>query len=426
MGIIIKGGRVVDPANGIDEICDILLDGSKIKTVAGNIKSVGDCRVVDAEGLVVVPGLVDMHTHLREPGREDKETIRTAISAAVHGGYTSITAMPNTNPVNDNQSVTEFILSQAQKEKSCHVFPVGAITKGLKGEELAEIGELVGAGVVAVSDDGNPVANAVIMRHALEYADMFDLLVVSHCEERTLSGRGVMNESFVSTSLGLAGIPRVAEEVMVARDILLVEMTGGKLHIAHVSTAGSVKLIREAKKREIRVTAEVTPHHFSLIDEKVRSFDPNTKVNPPLRTTEDILALKRGLADGTIDAIATDHAPHTKVEKDLEFSSAPFGIVGLETAVPLTMTNLVHKGILKLPDAICKLSYNPAKILGINKGTLSPGADADLTLLDLEKTARVDVSRFRSKGKNTPFDGMNLKGWPVMTIVGGRIVCESA
>ena len=422
MEIIIKNGRVVDPANGIDGIADVFLEGGKVKAVAKNIKDVGDCKVVDADGLVVVPGLIDIHTHLREPGREDKETIRTGIQAAVHGGFTSISSMPNTNPVNDNQAVTEYILRQAQKEKSCQVFPVGAVTKGLKGEELAEIGEMAQAGVVAITDDGNPVVNAQIMRRALEYSAMFGLPVISHCEDKLLSGHGLMNEGFVSTSLGIAGIPRTAEEVMVARDILLAEMSGGTLHIAHVSTAGSVRLIREAKKRKVKVTAEVTPHHFTLIDEKVRSFDPHTKVNPPLRTAEDILALKEGLADGTIDAIATDHAPHTKAEKDLEFPDAPFGISGLETAVPLMLTNLVHKGVLRLTDAIAKLTLHPAKIIGIDKGTLSVGADADLTLLNLEKTDRVNVGRFKSKGKNTPFDKMNLKGWPVMTIVAGKIV----
>jgi dihydroorotase len=304
----------------------------------------------------------------------------------------------------------------------CHVFPVGAVTKGLQGKELAEIGDLVASGIVAITDDGNPIENAQIMRRALEYADMFNLPVISHCEDKKLSGQGVMNEGFVSTSLGFASIPRTAEEVMVARDIMLAEMSGGKLHIAHVSTAGSVRFIREAKKRGVQVTSEVTPHHFTLIDEKVRSFDPNTKMNPPLRTAEDILAIKEGLADGTIDVIATDHAPHTQAEKDLEFIDAPFGIVGLETAVPLILTNLVHKGVLKLIDAVAKLTSNPAKILGIDKGTLSPGVDADLTILDLEKTARVDAGKFHSKGKNTPFAGMNLKGWPAMTIVAGKIV----
>jgi dihydroorotase len=420
--LYIKGGHIVDPANGIDEIRDILIENGKIKTIAEKVREVSDCQVIDADGLVVTPGLIDMHTHLREPGREDKETIHTGTQAAVHGGFTSITAMPNTDPVNDNQAVTEYILRQATKEGSCHVFPVGAATKGLRGKELAEIGDLVKSGIVAITDDGNPIENAQIMRRALEYADMFNLPVISHCEDKILSGQGVMNEGFVSTSLGLAGIPRTAEEVMLIRDIMLAEMSGGKLHIAHVSTAGSVKFIREAKKQGVQVTSEVTPHHFTLIDEKVRSFDPNTKMNPPLRTAEDILAIREGLADGTIDVIATDHAPHTQAEKDLEFIDAPFGIVGLETAVPLILTNLVHKGVLKLIDAVAKLTSNPAKILGIDKGTLSPDADADLTILDLEKTARVDTGKFRSKGKNTPFAGMNLKGWPVMTIVAGKIV----
>jgi dihydroorotase len=420
--LYIKGGHIVDPANGIDEIRDILIENGKIKTIAEKVREVSDCQVIDADGLVVTPGLIDMHTHLREPGREDKETIHTGTQAAVHGGFTSITAMPNTDPVNDNQAVTEYILRQATKEGSCHVFPVGAATKGLQGKELAEIGDLVKSGIVAITDDGNPIENAQIMRRALEYADMFNLPVISHCEDKILSGQGVMNEGFVSTSLGLAGIPRTAEEVMLIRDIMLAEMSRGKLHIAHVSTAGSVKFIREAKKQGVQVTSEVTPHHFTLIDEKVRSFDPNTKINPPLRTAEDILAIREGLADGTIDVIATDHAPHTQAEKDLEFIDAPFGIVGLETAVPLILTNLVHKGVLKLIDAVAKLTSNPAKILGIDKGTLSPDADADLTILDLEKTARVDTGKFRSKGKNTPFAGMNLKGWPVMTIVAGKIV----
>jgi len=363
--------------------------------------------------------LIDMHVHLREPGFEYKETIATGTASAKAGGFTSVCCMPNTNPVNDNRSVTEFILSQA-REASSRVYPIGAITKGSKGEELAEMGELHAAGCVAVSDDGKPVMNAAIMRRALEYSRIFDMLVISHCEDAALAAKGVMNEGAVSAELGLRGIPRAAEDVMTGRDIFLAELTNGRLHIAHVSTAGSVRLVREAKARGVTVTAETCPHYFCLSEEEVRGYNTLAKMNPPLRTAEDVAAIKAGLKDGTIDVIATDHAPHAADEKSGEFDYAPFGIVGLETALGLTLM-LVKEGVLSLSDAVRKLTSNPAGILKINKGSLAPGADADITIIDPELNWIVDPQVFRSKSKNTPFGGWKLRGKAVQTIVGGKL-----
>jgi dihydroorotase len=421
MNILIKNGHIIDPANKVDEKLDILISDGKIAKLGktGSVSS-PDAQVVDAAGRLVAPGLIDMHVHLREPGFEYKETIATGTAAAKAGGFTSVCCMPNTNPVNDNRSVTEFILSQAAKEASACVFPIGAITKGSKGEELSEMGELRAAGCVAVSDDGRPVMNAAIMRRAMEYARVFDLLVISHCEDSSLSAKGVMNEGFVSTELGLRGIPRSAEDVMTARDISLAELTGARVHIAHVSTAGSVDLLRAAKARGVKVTAETCPHYFSLTDEAVRGYNTMAKMNPPLRTAEDVAAIKAGLKDGTIDVIATDHAPHGMDEKSGEFDYAPFGIVGLETALGLSL-QLVAEKVLTLQEVIGKLSINPASVLKIAKGTLKTGGDADITIIDADLAWTVDASQFRSRSKNTPFNGLKLTGRAVQTIVGGRV-----
>ncbi len=420
MDIFIKNGHVIDPANKIDEKLDILVADDKIAKLGrpGSIKANGG-QVIDAGGKLVVPGLIDMHVHLREPGFEYKETVATGTTAAKAGGFTSVCCMPNTNPVNDNRSVTEFILSRA-KEASTRVYPIGAITKGSRGEELAEMSELHSAGCRAVSDDGKPVMNASIMRRAMEYSKIFDLLIISHCEDTSLSDKGVMHEGAVSTELGLRGIPRAAEEVMTGRDIALAELTGARLHIAHVSTAGSVRMVRNAKARGVRITAETCPHYFSLTDEAVRGYNTLAKMNPPLRTAEDVAAIKEGLKDGTVDVIATDHAPHAADEKEGEFDYAPFGIVGLETALGLTL-RLAGEGILSLTEVIRKLSFNPAGILGIEKGTLSVGSDADITIIDPDAEWTVDATQFQSKSRNTPFNGWKLKGRAVQTIVGGKL-----
>jgi dihydroorotase len=420
MNILVKNGHIIDPANKIDGKLDLLIADGKIARLGkpGSIAANG-AQLVDAGGKFVVPGLIDMHVHLREPGFEYKETIATGAAAAKTGGFTSVCCMPNTNPVNDNRSVTEFILNRA-KDALSRVYPIGAITKGSRGEELAEMGELHAAGCPALSDDGKPVMNAAIMRRAMEYSRIFDLLLISHCEDTSLSDKGVMNEGIVSTELGLHGIPRAAEEVMTGRDIALAELTGARLHIAHVSTAGSVRMVRNAKARGVRVTAETCPHYFSLTEEAVRGYNTLAKMNPPLRTADDVSAIKQGLKDGTIDVIATDHAPHAADEKDGEFDYAPFGIVGLETALGLAL-KLVEEGTLSLIQAIEKLSGNPAAILKIDKGTLSVERDADITIIDPNVEWTVDASQFKTKSRNTPFNGWKLKGGAVQTIVGGRI-----
>jgi len=420
MNILVKNGHIIDPANKVDGKLDILISDGKIAKFGkpGSIPANG-AEVIDAGGKLVVPGLIDMHVHLREPGFEYKETIATGTAAAKSGGFTSVCCMPNTSPVNDNRSITEFILSRA-KDASARVYPIGAITKGSKGTELAEMGELHESGCVAVSDDGKPLMNAALMRCAMEYSKIFDTLIISHCEDSSLSDKGVMNEGSISTELGLRGIPRAAEDVMTARDISLAELTGCRLHIAHVSTAGSVNLIREAKKRGVKVTAETCPHYFTLTDEAVRGYDPMAKMNPPLRTADDVAAIKQGLKDGTIDVIATDHAPHGMDEKSGEFDNVPFGIVGLETALGLTL-KLVDEGAITLAEAIRKLTLDPATVLKIEKGTLSTGADADITIIDPNVAWTVDPSQFKSRSRNTPFNGWKLKGRAVQTIVGGRL-----
>ncbi|MBN2374407.1 dihydroorotase [bacterium] len=421
MALLIKEARLIDPSRGVDAINDILIKGEKISEVGPDLLPAGGVDVIDCTGKIVCPGLIDMHTHLREPGREDKETIATGMMAAAAGGFTTIACMPNTSPVNDTASVTEYILGRAKVIDTVRVLPVGSITKGLRGESLSEIGELKAAGAAALSDDGMPVMNADLMRNALDYAGMFDLLIISHCEDKKLAGDGVMNEGRMSTRLGLSGIPSAAEEIMVAREICLARLTKRSVHIAHVSTAGSVRLIRQAKAEGLPVTAEVTPHHLCLTEEAVAGFDPNTKVNPPLRTKADQEALIEGLQDGTIDVIASDHAPHTLVEKELEYDYAPFGIIGMETSLPLILTRLYHKGILNISQIIEKMSCNPARILKIDPARLAPGDVADITVIDPEKEKIVDVSAFRSKARNCPFHGWPLKGYPSLTIYHGKI-----
>jgi len=421
---LFRGGRVIDPTHEIDLCADVLILNGQLAEIRPRIELGADkgaeVREIDVSGKWIVPGLIDMHVHLREPGQEYKETIASGTSAAVAGGYTSVACMPNTSPVNDCAAVTQFILQRAREEGSCRVFPVGSISKGLLGENLSEFGELKDAGAVAVSDDGRPVMNSLMMRRALEYAGAFDLLVISHAEDLQLSEGGLMNEGPVSTLLGLRGIPGVAEEAMVARDLLLAEWTRSRIHIAHVSSAGSVRLIREAKRRGVMVTAETAPHYFTLTDEAILSFDPVFKVNPPLRRTEDVRAVKTALADGTIDAIATDHAPHSVIEKDIEFEFAANGIIGLESALPLIL-ELVREGTLSPSDAVAKVSTNPARILGLPLGTLARGNPVDMTILDPDEIYRLTPETLRSKGCNCPFLGKDLQGRAVMTFVRGIV-----
>ena len=423
MQILIKGGHVIDPGR-VNGLADVLVEHGKIVAVGQNLGVASHLTVIDATEKLVLPGFVDLHVHLREPGFEYKETIATGTAAAVAGGFTSVCCMPNTTPVNDNQSITEFILDQARTAGNAHVFPVGAITKGSEGKELAEIGDLRRAGCVAISDDGQPVMSSQVMRRAMEYALAFDLPVIDHCEDLHLTEDGCMNEGIVSTQLGLPGIPAAAEEIMVARNLALAELTGAHLHLAHLSTAGSVRMVREAKTRGIRVTAEACPHHFSLTEEAVRGYDTHAKMNPPLRTWQDVQAIKEGLRDGTIDVIATDHAPHATQEKQQEFAAAPHGVVGLETALPLTLA-LVEEGVLSLEMAVAKLTTEPARAFGLNKGTLTPGSDADVVVVDLHESWEVDPARFRSKSRNTPFAGWKVKGRVIATLVDGRVVYEA-
>ncbi len=427
MAILIKGGRVIDPGR-VNGPADVLIENGKILAVGPTLfvsagKAAPAATIIDARGKLVLPGFVDLHVHLREPGFEYKETIQTGTAAAVAGGFTSVCCMPNTSPVNDNQSITEFILDQARAAGNAHVFPIGAITKGSEGKELAEIGELRRAGCVAISDDGLPVINSLVMRRAMEYALAFDLPVIDHCEDLHLSEGGCMNEGLVSTQLGLPGIPAAAEDVIVARNLALAELTGARLHLAHLSTIGSVRMVREAKSRGIRVTAEVCPHHFSLTEEAVRGFNTHAKMSPPLRTWRDVQAVKDGLRDGTIDVIATDHAPHAVQDKQQQFAAAPNGIVGLETALPLTLA-LVDEGVLSLESAVAKLTCEPARAFGLPKGSLAPGADADVVVVDTEESWEVDPARFRSKSRNTPFAGWKVKGRVRTTLVAGRVVYE--
>jgi len=422
MKLLIKNGRVIDPAAKRDGAFDVLVSEGKIEKIGEKIDE-RDCRVVDAKGKIVAPGLIDIHTHLREPGHEEEETIASGTRAAARGGVTTIFCMPNTHPPLDNAPAVEFVTLKAKKEGVVNVFPIGCITKNSAGEELAEIGVLKKAGVVAVSDDGNPVMNSQVMRRALEYTKMFKLPVIAHCEDKNLSRNGVMNEGHTSMVLGLRGIPRQSEEIMVSRDIMLAELTGGHLHIAHMSTSGSVELVRQAKKRKINVTAETCPHYFTLIDEVVKKYNTNTKMNPPLRRAQDVAAIKEGLADGTIDCICTDHAPHTEEEKNKEYDLAPFGIIGLETMLGLVVTELIEKKVLNWADAISKMSANPARIFGLEgRGNLKPGSIADIVIIDPKRSYTFGANDFVSKSRNSPFTDFPLRGFPETTIVGGAIV----
>jgi dihydroorotase len=422
--IAIEGGHLVDPVAGVDAPRDLLLQDGKVFAVdkPGAFRSADVARRIDARGCWVVPGLIDLHCHLREPGYEYKETVASGTAAAVAGGFTAVACMANTNPVNDSAAVTRFILERAAEAALARVYPIGALSQGLAGERLAEIGEMRAAGIVAVSDDGNPVADAGLMRHALEYCAMFDIPIIDHAEDPGLAG-GSMHEGRTSIRLGLRGIPAAAEEVMVSRDIALAELTGSRLHVAHASTRGTVELVRAAKARGVRVTAEATPHHFTLTDEAVAEYDGNAKMNPPLRGGNDREALVAGLADATIDAIATDHAPHHRDEKEVEFEHAAFGIVGLETALPLSL-GLVERRLLTPSDWVRRLSSRPAEILGVPGGNLRPGAIADVTVVSPAAEWRVETGRLKSKSKNSPFLGWKMKGRASFTLVGGRVVHE--
>jgi len=424
VSLLIQGGLVVDPAQNLSAPRDLLIEDGRIAALKppGTIPADGR-RVIAAQDLVVTPGLIDMHVHLREPGEEYKETILTGTRAAVAGGFTAVAAMPNTCPVNDNTAVTRFILEAARAAGLARVYPVGAISMGSLGQNLSEYGDQKEAGAVAFSDDGRPVMNPMLMRRALEYARTFALPLIVHEEDLDLGGQGVMHEGRVSLELGLRGIPSASEEAMIFRDLALLQLTGGRLHIAHVSAFGSVALIRQAKAAGLTVTAETAPHYFSLTDEAVRGYDTNAKVKPPLRTAADVAAIKAGLADGALDAIACDHAPHTSLEKDVEFEEAAFGLIGLETSLGLSL-KLVHDGVLTLTQLVAKMSTNPARILGVPGGTLAVGGPADITLIDLNREWTVDVNQFASKSRNCPFHGWTLRGRAVMTIVGGRVVWE--
>jgi len=422
--LVIKGGRVIDPANRIDDTLVVAVKDGRIASVSRDVpKEFDKAKVIDAKGRWVVPGLMDMHVHLREPGREDKETIETGTQAAAAGGFTALACMPNTNPVLDEESKIRYVI---QRSEGCtsRVFPIGAITKGSEGEELAPMGEMVRVGARAVSDDGKAVAKSNIMRNALNYSKSFNIPVICHCEDMVLSQKGHMNEGVVSTRMGVRGIPAIAEEIGVARDLLLAEYTGARIHIAHVSTAGSVRMIREAKKRGVKVTAETCPHYFTLIDADIGMYDTNKKMNPPLGTANDRQAVIEGLCDGTIDVIASDHAPHVSEEKDVEFDAASFGVAGLETSLGVVLTYLADKNLLMPADVVLKMSCNPNKILGVPGGTLSIGTAADITIVDPKAEWKVESQHFFSKARNTAFEGFPLKGFACCTILDGRVVFE--
>ena len=420
--ILIRGGRVLDPSRGMDEVTDLFLADGKVQASGRDLGRPDDALVVDAAGKVVAPGLIDLHVHLREPGQEDVETVATGAMAAAAGGFSAVCAMPNTDPVTDNQAAVGFIVSQAQRAAKARVYPIGAVSLGQRGQQLAEFGELVGAGAVAVSDDGRPVASSHLMRTALEYARTFGIPVADHCEEPTLAAGGTMHEGLVSTRLGLKGIPAAAEEIMVARDILLAELTGGHVHLCHMSTRGSVDLIRRAKEKGLRVTAEACPHHFTLTHEACEGYNTNAKMNPPLREPEDREAIRQALRDGTIDVICTDHAPHHYDAKEREFDDAPNGIIGLETALGLALTELVQTGLLSLGDLVSRMSVTPARIFNLPGGTLAPGSSADVVVLDPSVAWTVRPEDFFSKSRNTPFAGRRLTGRAETTIVRGQVV----
>jgi dihydroorotase len=424
MKLLIANGHLIDPADGQNSGKDLLIENGRVSAWLGpKDEKPGDAEVFDASGLIVAPGFIDMHVHLREPGQEHKETIATGCSAAVAGGWTSVCPMPNTNPVNDNAAITRYMIEQAERAALANVFPIGAITKSSEGSELAEMGEMQAAGAVAVSDDGRPVPNAGVMRRAMQYARDFDLPVIDHCEDKSLSSGGVMHEGRVSLLLGLKGMPALAEEMDAVRDILLAKETGARLHIAHVSTKEAIEAVRRAKNEGIKVTCEVTPHHFTLTDKSVEGYDTNTKMAPPLRSDEHLEAIIDGIKDGTIDAIATDHAPHHSDEKALEYDRAPFGITGLETAIGLAFNELVHEGVIDLVRLVEMCSTNPAKIFRLSRrGTLIPGSIADITLIDPEFSWTYSNADSRSKSRNTPFDGRQFRGAAVATFISGKLV----
>jgi len=422
---LLRGARLVDPANGRDGMFDVLVDGARIARVGRDLPADGARIVEMPSGLVVCPGLIDMHVHLREPGQEHKETVATGTAAAVAGGFTAVACMPNTSPVNDNAGVTRYILERATEANLARVYPIGAVSRGQKGEELADVAELRESGCVAVSDDGRPVATALLMRRVLEYTSMFDMPVIEHCEEQTLKGDGVAHEGFHASALGLRGIPGEAESIMALRDIALAELTRGRLHIAHMSARQTLDAVRYGKARGVRVTCEVTPHHFVLTDAMLGAplpYDTNVKMNPPLREEADRDAMLAGIADGSVDVIATDHAPHHADEKHVEFDRAPFGITGLETAVPLCFDRLVHAGVVSLSRLVELLSVNPARVLNVPGGSLAEGAPADISILAPEMSVTIAAASMRSLSKNTPFDGWTLRGGVAATIVGGRAV----
>jgi dihydroorotase len=420
--ILIRGGRVIDPSRGTDEVADLFIADGKVQASGRDLGRPDEAQLVEAAGKIVAPGLIDLHVHLREPGQEDVETVASGAMAAAAGGFSAVCAMPNTDPVTDNQAAVGFIVSQAQRAAKARVYPIGAVSLGQKGLQLAEFGELVGAGAVAVSDDGKPVVSSHLMRTALEYARTFGIPVADHCEEPTLAAGGAMHEGLVSTRLGLQGIPAAAEEIMVARDILLAELTGGHVHLCHMSTRGSVELIRRAKEKGLRVTAEACPHHFTLTHEACEGYNTNAKMNPPLREPEDREAIRQGLRDGTIDVICTDHAPHHYDAKEREFDDAPNGIIGLETALGLALTELVETGLLRLSDLVNRMSAMPARIFNLPGGTLAPGAPADVVVVDPAAAWTVRPEEFFSKSRNTPFGGRRLKGRADTTIVRGQVV----
>jgi dihydroorotase len=421
VSILIKNGRVIDPKSGLDEVIDVFINGSFIEKIDKHIRKTGsDVHIVDASGQIVAPGLIDTHAHLREPGYEWKETIKTGTMAAVKGGFTSVVCMANTNPVNDNKSVTDYIIQKARSEALCRVFPCGAITKGLKGEELSEIGELYEAGIVAISDDGKSVKNSAILAKALEYSKLFGIPVISHCEDEDLS-KGYVHEGRASLLSGLDAVPAIAEELIVRRDSTIAHYVNAPIHLTHISSGGSVNTIQQAKKDYKKITCDTCPHYFSLTDEATLGFDTNTKVNPPLRGKEDVKVIKEGLRNNTIDIIATDHAPHEGTSKDVEFDIASFGISGIETAFALSLA-LVREGVLTLPELLRKFTVNPAKLLGIPYGQVAPGKIADLIIFNMDASWKVDRNSFLSKGKNSPFHGWNLKGKNLLTIVDGKIV----
>ena len=420
---LLKGGRVVDPANGIDGVRDVLIDGDRIARVGSNLPADGATVVESPEGLVICPGFIDMHVHLREPGQEHKETVATGTASAVAGGFTAVACMPNTSPVNDNANVTTYILDKAREANLARVYPIGAVSRGSQGELLADIADMRNAGCVAITDDGHPVKTAILLRRALEYAGMFGMPVIEHCEDPSLKGDAVAHEGYYAASLGLRGMPGACEALGVERGVLLAELTGSSFHVAHMSARASLRAVRKAKEAGLRVTCEVAPHHFTLTDEALATpvaYDTNTKMNPPLREAADRDAMLDGISDGSVDAIATDHAPHHYDEKKVEYDRAPFGIVGLETAVPLSLDRLVHAGRIRLSRMVELLSVNPARILNVPGGTLSEGAPADITIIAPDLKVKIEAAKLRSRSKNTPFDGWELRGGVAATLVGGR------